>query len=94
MFPGRALRELSECAIALGNPGGATSDDPDVSRGLLSVLLPLAGMATLAGPASALGPGSRAPRFPSASPDHWIGVPATWEALRGRVVLLDVWTFG
>ena len=35
-----------------------------------------------------------APRFPSADKAHWIGTPATWESLRGRVVLLDVWTFG
>ena len=34
-----------------------------------------------------------APRFPS-DPSRWIGTPATWEALSGRVVLLDVWTFG
>jgi len=64
-----------------------------VSRGLFS-LLPLAGILTLAGAASTEGPVARAPRFPSASPAHWIGAPATWEALRGRVVLLDVWTFG
>jgi hypothetical protein len=49
---------------------------------------------TLAGAAAAEGPAANAPRFPSASPAHWIGAPATWEALRGRVVLLDVWTFG
>jgi hypothetical protein len=24
----------------------------------------------------------------------WIGPPQSWDALRGRVVLLDVWTFG
>ena len=35
-----------------------------------------------------------APRFPNADKAHWIGTPATWESLRGRVVLLDVWTFG
>jgi len=64
-----------------------------VSRRLLS-LIPLAGILTLAGGASAEGPVARAPRFPSASPAHWIGAPATWDALRGRVVLLDVWTFG
>jgi hypothetical protein len=34
------------------------------------------------------------PRFPTADPARWIGTPATWESLRGRVVLLDVWTFG
>ena len=35
-----------------------------------------------------------APRFPTSDPARWIGPPATWESLRGRVVLLDVWTFG
>jgi len=34
-----------------------------------------------------------APPFPT-SPDHWIGTPASWKALRGKVVVLDVWTFG
>jgi hypothetical protein len=35
-----------------------------------------------------------APPFPSADPRDWIGAPASWEALRGKVVLLHVWTFG
>jgi hypothetical protein len=35
-----------------------------------------------------------APPFPSSDPAHWIGSPQTWSALRGRVVLLEVWTFG
>lgn len=49
---------------------------------------------------SLLRPGSRsvdgvpAPAFPSADPADWIGPPQTWAALRGQVVLLDVWTFG
>jgi thiol-disulfide isomerase/thioredoxin len=34
-----------------------------------------------------------APPFPSARAADWIGTPVTWEGLRGRVVLLDVWTF-
>ena len=34
-----------------------------------------------------------APPFPSARAADWIGTPASWEGLRGRVVLLDVWTF-
>jgi thiol-disulfide isomerase/thioredoxin len=34
-----------------------------------------------------------APPFPTPDRSHWIGEPQTWEALRGRVVLLDVWTF-
>ena len=32
------------------------------------------------------------PPFPSARAQDWIGPPATWESLRGKVVLLDVWT--
>jgi hypothetical protein len=35
-----------------------------------------------------------APPFPSTRNADWVGTPATWETLRGRVVLLDVWTFG
>ena len=35
-----------------------------------------------------------APPFPSARPADWIGAPVTWHELRGRVVLLDVWTYG
>ena len=34
-----------------------------------------------------------APPFPSTRAADWIGAPASWEKLRGRVVLLDVWTF-
>jgi hypothetical protein len=51
--------------------------------------------AILAGRTSAGGPSGRAaaPPFPS-DPARWIGTPPTWESLRGRVVLLDVWTFG
>jgi len=48
----------------------------------------------LAGATAAEGRAPLAPRFPTARPADWIGAPATWEALRGRVVLLDVWTFG
>jgi thiol-disulfide isomerase/thioredoxin len=33
------------------------------------------------------------PPFPSARAADWIGTPVTWPSLRGRVVLLDVWTF-
>jgi hypothetical protein len=34
-----------------------------------------------------------APPFPARA-DRWIGPPQSWAALRGQVVLLDVWTFG
>jgi hypothetical protein len=35
-----------------------------------------------------------APPFPSLRPERWIGEPQSWGRLRGKVVLLDVWTFG
>jgi hypothetical protein len=35
-----------------------------------------------------------APPFPSRDPSAWIGPPQDWAALRGKVVLLEVWTFG
>src|SRR5712691_2501963 len=72
------------------------SDDQEVGRRLRASLLPLAGVVLWAGISSADGPPrpALAPRFPNADPLHWIGTAATWESLRGRVVLLDVWTFG
>jgi len=36
----------------------------------------------------------QAPEFPSQDPKLWIGPPQSLKALRGRVVILDVWTFG
>ena len=33
------------------------------------------------------------PALPVRRAADWIGTPASWESLRGRVVLLDVWTF-
>jgi hypothetical protein len=47
---------------------------------LIAVLLP-------GGPAPA-------PSFPSSKPADWIGAPVTWDGLKGRVVLMEVWTFG
>jgi thiol-disulfide isomerase/thioredoxin len=38
-------------------------------------------------------PAPAAPPFPSSRPADWIGAPVSWADLRGRVVLLDVWTF-
>jgi hypothetical protein len=35
-----------------------------------------------------------APPFPTRDPAGWIGTPVTWHELGGRVVLVDVWTFG
>ena len=35
-----------------------------------------------------------APPFRNQNAADWVGTPVTWEALRGKVVLIDVWTFG
>jgi hypothetical protein len=41
-------------------------------------------------------PGERqAPEFPRRDPDAWLNSrPLSMAGLRGRVVILDVWTFG
>lgn len=36
----------------------------------------------------------KAPEFPSQDPREWVGPPQSMKALAGKVVLLDVWTFG
>lgn len=36
----------------------------------------------------------KAPEFPSLDPKQWIGPPQSLKALAGKVVILDVWTFG
>ena len=69
-------------------------DDVDMRRGFMSSLLLLAATVALTDAVSSDEQARRAPRFPSSSPAGWIGTPVTWEALRGRVVMLDVWTFG
>jgi len=54
----------------------------------------------LAGVAAFWAPGARtahypkAPEFPSQSPKDWIGTPQSLKALVGKVVILDIWTFG
>jgi len=65
-----------------------------VTRTLFSWLVVATGTVALAGAWATKERPMPAPRFPSSSPAVWIGEPATWEALRGRVVMLDVWTFG
>lgn len=47
--------------------------------------------ALAAGPARA--EATPAPPLPS-DPKLWLGEPQSWQKLRGKVVLLDVWTFG
>jgi len=77
-----------------GNGRRESSDDTDVSRAFLPSFLSLAAIVVLAAVACAEAKAPHAPPFPSASAAHWIGAPPTWESLRGRVVLLDVWTLG
>ena len=36
----------------------------------------------------------QAPEFPSQDPKQWIGPPQSIKSLAGKVVILDVWTFG
>jgi thiol-disulfide isomerase/thioredoxin len=60
---------------------------------IIPLTLPVLIAAGLALGASADG-ARPAPPFPNRDAKHWIGTPATWQDLRGRVVLLDVWTFG
>jgi hypothetical protein len=48
---------------------------------------------TAAPHAFAKGPAA-APPFRNQNPADWVGTPVTWAALRGKVVLIDVWTFG
>jgi hypothetical protein len=41
------------------------------------------------------GPAHRSvPEFSTLDPKHWVGTPVSVRELRGRVVLLEVWTFG
>jgi len=54
------------------------------------VALVLAAFAASARPARY----DQAPEFPSQDPKQWIGPPQSLKALAGKVVLLDVWTFG
>ncbi len=56
--------------------------------------LGLAGAAALACHAGAAASGRQAPPFPASGAEAWIGPPQSLDGLRGRVVLLDVWTFG
>ena len=63
----------------------------------LRLLLVAVGLAGLAGPAAALdapGKAAPAPAFTHVAAAEWLnGPPQTLAALRGQVVLLDVWTF-
>jgi hypothetical protein len=72
----------------------SASDHPSMRMPATGLAVALLG-AALSSPSSAREEGAvPAPPFPSTRSTGWIGPPATWEALKGRVVLLDVWTFG
>lgn len=60
--------------------------------GVLRALL-VAGMLITLADAGESG-SDKAPEFPSQDPKRWIGPPQTLKNLVGRVVILDVWTFG
>jgi thiol-disulfide isomerase/thioredoxin len=74
----------------------ATEESPMSSLRLSIVRIVVSAALTTAA-AGGLGAKDRAappaPPFPSARAADWIGTPASWESLRGQVVLLDVWTF-
>lgn len=67
---------------------------PSLRLSLVRISLAVALAAGLfAAPTAAERAAPPAPPFPSMRAADWIGTPASWEKLRGRVVLLDVWTF-
>ena len=61
-------------------------------RGAGFAVFGLAALVALGATLSAAG--RAAPPFPTADAEAWIGTPQSFAALRGKVVLLDVWTFG
>ena len=63
-------------------------------RGAAFVVFGLAWTALLGSGTDALAAGRAAPPFPTAEAAAWIGTPQSLVSLRGKVVLLDVWTFG
>ncbi len=70
----------------------ASSVPPRSRRGLAALMV-----ASLLIARASLGESDRfdqAPEFPSQDPQQWIGEPQTLKGLSGKVVILDVWTFG
>jgi thiol-disulfide isomerase/thioredoxin len=55
--------------------------------------LALGGAGVVVAQDRALPAGPAAPPLPT-SASAWVGAPQSWSALRGKVVLLDVWAFG
>lgn len=63
----------------------------------LGLGLGAAGLAVLLMTLAAPGEPARAdqaPEFPSQDPQQWIGPPQSIKGLKGKVIILDVWTFG
>lgn len=58
------------------------------------LLLCLIGALIQAAPSTLGARYNRAPEFPSQNQKDWIGAPQSLRALSGKVVILDVWTFG
>lgn len=70
-------------------------EEPLGMRAAAGILAAVAAIAVLARQAATLPEQSRpAPEFPTIEASRWLGEPQRLAALRGRVVLLDVWTFG
>lgn len=65
-------------------------------RGLTAVALAAAlmGGVTMSESRLAEARSEQAPEFPSPDPRQWIGPPQTMKGLAGKVVILEVWTFG
>jgi hypothetical protein len=63
-------------------------------RGAAFVVVGLAWTALHACGTDTLAADRAAPPFPTAEATAWIGTPQSLATLHGKVVLLDVWTFG
>lgn len=65
-------------------------------RGLTAVVLAVAllGGVSMSESGLAEARSEQAPEFPSQDPQQWIGPPQSIRGLAGKVVILDVWTFG
>ena len=69
-----------------------TSPDP-LPSGVLRALA-VAGMWITLATFGEAGRSDKAPEFPSQDPKQWIGPPQSLKGLEGKVVIIDVWTFG
>jgi thiol-disulfide isomerase/thioredoxin len=65
-----------------------------VQTSIPTVALPIAALSIFLDTLGAKGRLDKAPDFPSQDPRQWIAPPQNWKALEGKIVILDVWTFG